>query len=93
MFFPISQLMGNKIFLIYIRNILCKLDIPGSLTTSFWNIKNIIPKHFDNANTFMSRINLVIHLTQVHKLGERNHMVKSSGISYHNIGPAPFSAS
>ncbi|MHB8208605.1 hypothetical protein [Mucilaginibacter sp.] len=30
-----------------------KLDIPEPLTTSFRNSRNIVPKHFDHANTLM----------------------------------------
>ncbi|WP_419789112.1 hypothetical protein HDF18_06080 [Mucilaginibacter sp. X5P1] len=57
------------------------MDILESLTTSFRNIKNIVSKHFNHANTLTRRINLVIPLTQKYELGARNHMIKPPGIS------------
>jgi len=51
-------------------------------------IYHLVPKYqkhyaenFDHGNTLKRRINLVIHLTQIHELGVRNHMVKPPGIS------------
>ncbi|GEM_PF-4266053 len=38
----------------------------GVIDTSFRNIKNIIPKHFDHANAFTRRIILVIDLNLEH---------------------------
>ncbi|SDS66259.1 hypothetical protein SAMN05216490_1567 [Mucilaginibacter mallensis] len=57
------------------------MELPESLISSFRNIKNIIPKHFDHTNTLARKINLVIYLTQIPELKARNHMVKPPGIS------------
>jgi hypothetical protein len=57
------------------------MDTHGIINHLVPEYQKIIPKHFDHANTFTRRINLVNHLIQIHELGARNYMVKQSGIS------------
>jgi hypothetical protein len=52
------------------------LDIPGRLITSFLDINISFRDTLIMLNTLTRRVNLVVHHTQIHEPGARNHMVK-----------------